>query len=90
MAKVLVTDPVSETTISILKDAGLEVESKFNLKEEELVSLAPNYDAFVIRSGVKITSKVIESGATGKLKIIGRAGVGVDNVDKEKAKELGI
>ncbi|MFA5126365.1 MAG: hydroxyacid dehydrogenase, partial [archaeon] len=42
------------------------------------------------RSGVKITSKVIESGATGKLKIIGRAGVGVDNVDKEKAKELGI
>lgn len=90
MGKVLITDPVSETTISILKDAGLEVESKFGLKEDELATLAPNYDAFVIRSGVKITKKILDSGASGKLKIVGRAGVGVDNVDKEAAKAVGI
>ncbi len=90
MAKVLVTDQVSETALDIMKKAGLEVEVKLNLKEDELTSIAPNYDAFVIRSGVKITAKVLESGAKGKLKVIGRAGVGVDNVDKETAKNLGI
>jgi D-3-phosphoglycerate dehydrogenase len=88
--KVLVTDPVSDTALGIMRRAGIEVEVKTGLKEDELISLAPNYDGFVIRSGVKITAKVLESGANGNLKIIGRAGVGVDNVDKEKAKELGI
>ena len=88
--KVLVTDQVSETALEILRKEGIEVEVKTGLKEDELVSLAPNYDGFIIRSGVKITARVLESGTKGKLKIIGRAGVGVDNVDKEKAKELGI
>jgi len=88
--KVLVTDQVSDTVISMLRDANLEVETKFNLKEDELATLAPNYDAFVIRSGVKITKKILQAGANGKLKIVGRAGVGVDNVDKEAAKEVGI
>jgi D-3-phosphoglycerate dehydrogenase len=90
MAKVLVTDQVSETALDIMKKAGLELEVKLNLKEDELTSIAPNFDAFVIRSGVKITAKVLEAGAKGKLKVIGRAGVGVDNVDKEVAKNLGI
>ncbi len=88
--KVLVTDQISEKAIDIMNNAGLEVETKLNLKENEIASLAPNYDAFVIRSGVKITKKILEAGATGRLKIIGRAGVGVDNVDKDSAKELGI
>jgi len=90
MAKVLVTDPISETALDIMKKAGLELDVKIGLKEDELSSIAGNYDAFVIRSGVKITAKVLEAGAKGKLKIIGRAGVGVDNVDKEAAKALGI
>ncbi|MFA6419647.1 MAG: hydroxyacid dehydrogenase [archaeon] len=90
MARVLVTDQVSETALEIIRKAGIELDVKLNLKEDELAALAPNYDGFVIRSGVKITAKVLEAGATGKLKIIGRAGVGVDNVDKESAKSLGI
>ena len=90
MAKVLVTDPISETALDIMKSAGLELDVKIGLKEDELTSLAPNYDAFVIRSGVKITAKILEAGAKGKLKVIGRAGVGVDNVDKESAKAQGI
>ena len=88
--KVLVTDTISETALEIMRKEGLELDIKLGLKEDELATIAPEYDAFVIRSGVKITTKVLESGATGKLKIIGRAGVGVDNVDKEKAKALGI
>ncbi|MFA6065231.1 MAG: hydroxyacid dehydrogenase [archaeon] len=90
MAKVLVTDQVSETALDIMKRAGLELDVKTGLKEDELSSIAGNYDAFVIRSGVKITAKVLEAGSKGKLKIIGRAGVGVDNVDKDSAKALGI
>ena len=88
--KILVADPVSETALSIMKDAGLQVEVRTGLKEDELAKLAPDYDAFVVRSGVKITKKVLEAGAKGKLKVVGRAGVGVDNIDKEAAKALGI
>jgi len=88
--KVLITDPISETALEIMKSSGLELEVKIGLKEDELAIIAPNYDAFVIRSGVKVTAKILEAGANGKLKVIGRAGVGVDNVDKESAKALGI
>ena len=88
--KVLITDEISASALEIMKSSGLELDVKVGLKEDELISLAPNYDAFVIRSGVKITAKILESGANGKLKIIGRAGVGVDNVDKDSAKALGI
>lgn len=90
MVRVLVTDEVSEKALELMKSEGIEVDVLLKKNEDELVTLAPNYDGFVIRSGVKITKKVLEAGASGKLKIIGRAGVGVDNVDKEVAKELGI
>jgi len=88
--KVLLCDSVSNTAMQIMTSAGIMVDAKFGLKEEELTKLAPEYDGFVVRSGVKITKKVLEAGAKGKLKIIGRAGVGVDNIDKETAKALGI
>ncbi|MFA7134204.1 MAG: hydroxyacid dehydrogenase [archaeon] len=90
MVRVLVTDEVSEKALELMKSEGIEVDVLLKKNEDELVTLAPNYDGFVIRSGVKITKKVLEAGANGKLKIIGRAGVGVDNVDKKAAKELGI
>ncbi|MEI7960860.1 MAG: hydroxyacid dehydrogenase [archaeon] len=88
--KVLLADPVSDTALEIMTSAGISVDSKFGLNEDELVKLAPEYDGMVVRSGVKITKKVLEAGAKGKLKIIGRAGVGVDNIDKDAAKVLGI
>ncbi|MEK6958618.1 MAG: hydroxyacid dehydrogenase [archaeon] len=88
--KILVTDPISETALDIMREAGLLLDVKIGLKEDELASIAADYDAFVIRSGVKITKKILEAGAKGKLKVIGRAGVGVDNVDKDAAKAVGI
>jgi D-3-phosphoglycerate dehydrogenase len=88
--KVLVTDKVSDNALEIMRKEGLKVEVIEKQNEDQLSSLAPNYDAFVIRSGVKITASVLQAGAKGKLKIIGRAGVGVDNVDKDAAKALEI
>ncbi|MFQ6062015.1 MAG: phosphoglycerate dehydrogenase [Methanosarcinales archaeon] len=85
--KVLVSDPLSEEGIEILKkEATVDLET--NLTQEELINKIKEYDALVIRSGTKVTKEVIESGK--KLKIIGRAGVGVDNIDIEAATKRGI
>ncbi|MDY0387808.1 MAG: phosphoglycerate dehydrogenase [Methanolobus sp.] len=85
--KVLVSDPLSEQGLTILQQ-HFTVDVLTGLSEEELVEKIPEYDALVIRSGTQVTRKVIE--AAGKLKIIGRAGVGVDNVDVVAATEKGI
>ncbi|WP_319507035.1 phosphoglycerate dehydrogenase [uncultured Methanolobus sp.] len=85
--KVLVSDPLSEQGLTILQQ-HFTVDVLTGLSEEELVEKIPEYDALVIRSGTQVTRKVIE--AADKLKIVGRAGVGVDNVDVEAATEKGI
>ncbi|WP_342304357.1 phosphoglycerate dehydrogenase [Methanolobus sp. ZRKC5] len=85
--KVLVSDPLSEQGLTILQQ-HFTVDVLTGLSEEELVEKIPEYDALVIRSGTQVTRKVIE--AADRLKIVGRAGVGVDNVDVEAATEKGI
>ncbi|TQD25400.1 phosphoglycerate dehydrogenase [Methanolobus vulcani] len=85
--KVLVSDPLSEQGLTILQQ-HFTVDVITKLSEEELVEKIPEYDALVIRSGTQVTRKVIE--AADKMKIVGRAGVGVDNVDVEAATEKGI
>ncbi|WP_407356867.1 phosphoglycerate dehydrogenase [Methanolobus sp. WCC5] len=85
--KVLVSDPLSEQGLTILQQ-HFTVDVLKGLSEEELVEKIPEYDALVIRSGTQVTRKVIE--AADRMKIIGRAGVGVDNVDVEAATEKGI
>ncbi|MCX6803091.1 MAG: hydroxyacid dehydrogenase [Candidatus Diapherotrites archaeon] len=87
---ILIADPISDTAVQILSSNGIKSSIKLGLKEEELIKLTPDYDGIIVRSRVKITKQVLESGARGKLKIVGRAGVGVDNIDKEAAKALGI
>jgi len=87
MPKVLVSDSIDQAGIDILSQVA-EVDIKTGLSPEELVAIAPNYDAWMIRSGTKITQAAIEAGD--KLKIIGRAGVGVDNVDVAAATRKGI
>jgi D-3-phosphoglycerate dehydrogenase len=88
-ARVLVSDTLSEAGLGVLKGApGLEVVYKPGLKEAELAEAIPGFDALVIRSGSKVTSKVIE--ASKGLKVIGRAGIGVDNVDVPAASHRGI
>ena len=87
--KVLISDPIAEDGIKILKEAGLEVVVKTGLSKEELISeLQKDVDAIIIRSATKMTSDVIE--AAPKLKLIARAGTGLDNVDIEAANRRGI
>lgn len=85
--KVLVSDPISQNGIDIMKKAGLEVEVK-KLSSEDLIKEIKGYDALVIRSATKVTAEVIN--AADKLKVIGRAGSGLDNVDKISASKRGI
>ncbi len=86
--RVLISDPVAQEGIKILEDSGLEVVVNTELSEEALCREIKNYDALVVRSGTQVTSRVIQSGT--RLKIIGRAGVGVDNVDIPTATNRGI
>ncbi|MBP0021891.1 MAG: phosphoglycerate dehydrogenase [Cyanobacteria bacterium SBLK] len=87
MAKVLVSDPIDQAGIEILSQVA-QVDVKTKLPLEELISIIPEYDALMVRSGTKATQEVIEAGK--QLKIIGRAGVGVDNIDIPAATRRGI
>ncbi|HDI45917.1 MAG TPA: phosphoglycerate dehydrogenase [Candidatus Omnitrophica bacterium] len=86
--KVLISDNLSPEGIEILKSAGFEVVVKTGLKPQELAEEIKSYDGIIIRSGTKLTSEVIQ--AADKLKVIGRAGVGLDNVDLGTATKKGI
>ncbi|MFA5332455.1 MAG: phosphoglycerate dehydrogenase [Methanoregula sp.] len=86
-ARVLVSDPLAEEGLAILKEA-CTVDVKTDLKEDELCGVIGEYDALIVRSGTQVTAKVLEAGK--KLKFVGRAGVGVDNVDVEAATKKGV
>ena len=87
--KVLVTDHISKEGIKKLREFA-EVDIELELSKEELKEHIASYDALIVRSGTKVTKEIIEAGGGGKLKVIGRAGVGVDNIDVETATEKGI
>jgi D-3-phosphoglycerate dehydrogenase / 2-oxoglutarate reductase len=87
MLKVLVSDPIDQAGIDILSQVA-QVDVKTNLSPEELVTAIAPYDALMIRSGTRVTQAIIDAGT--QLKIIGRAGVGVDNVDVPAATKRGI
>ena len=77
--KVLIADPIAEAGIEELKsDPALDVDVRIGIKEDELLNDAALYEAIIVRSQTKITEEVIE--AAENLKIVGRAGVGVDNI----------
>ena len=86
--KVLISDNISSKCIDILKNAGLEVDIKVGLKPEELKACIGDYHGLVIRSATKVTSEILD--AAENLKVIGRAGSGLDNVDKTAATKKGI
>jgi len=87
MPKVLVADPIAPEGIEILKTVA-EVDVKTGLPKEELAAIIGDYDALAVRSETKVTADIIAKAT--KLKIIGRAGVGVDNIDVEAATNRGI
>ena len=87
MMKVLVADPVSDEGIDILRSHA-KVDIKVGLKPEELISVIGDYEALVVRSQTEVSAAIIEAGK--KLQVIGRAGVGVDNIDVDEATRRGI
>src|SRR6476620_9554613 len=90
MPRVLVSDKLSETAVQIFRDRGIEVDYLPDLGKDKdaLLAAIPAYDGLAIRSATKVSPKLIE--AAPKLKVIGRAGIGVDNVDIPAASQRGI
>ncbi len=86
--KVLITDPIAKEGIDIFKQAGLEVEEKLGLSPEELLGALKGVNALVIRSNTKVTQEVVD--AATDLKVVGRAGTGLDNVDIPACNKRGI
>jgi len=86
--RILISDNIQEQAIKLFRDNGFEVVENFSITQEELKEEIENFDAIVIRSRTKLTAEVLNNAKN--LKAIGRAGVGLDNVDLEKAEELKI
>jgi D-3-phosphoglycerate dehydrogenase len=87
--KVLIADPISERGVEELsRDGALAVSLQTKLSETKLIEIIPEFSALVVRSETKVTAKVLTAGA--RLRVIGRAGVGVDNVDVETATRRGV
>lgn len=87
--KVLVTDKSAEEALQLLKDAGHEVIFD-EMDHNTLLSEIGKYDALMVRGKTKVVTEIVTAGSKGNLKVIGRAGIGVDNVDIETAGKLGI
>ena len=85
--KILITDGLDESGQSILR-ASADVDDRKDISADDLLKAIPEYDALIVRGRTKVTASVIE--AASRLKVIGRAGVGVDNIDLEAAKKYNI
>ena len=85
---ILVSDSLSPKGVEVLERAGFSVAVKTKLSKEELLKEIGNYEALIVRSSTKVTKEVIEAG--NRLRIVGRAGTGLDNVDTEAATRRGI
>jgi len=88
MVKVLISDSMSPRAKEIFANRGLEVDVKVGISEEELVACIGDYDGLAVRSATKVTQKVFA--AAKNLKVVGRAGIGVDNVDLDTATANGV
>jgi len=87
--RVLIADKLSPAAAQIFKDRGIETDIKVGLERDQLVEIIGHYDGLAVRSATKVTEKVIGA-ANGRLKVIGRAGIGVDNIDVTAATSKGI
>ena len=88
MPKVLISDQMDPNAAQIFRQNGVEVDERPGLSKEELKAIIADYDGLAIRSATKVTADLLE--AATNLKVIGRAGIGVDNVDVPAATERGI
>lgn len=88
MTRILIADPLEESGLSILRATGADVRVVAAEERSRLPELVADVDALVVRSATKVTKALLE--AAGKLRVVGRAGVGVDNVDVDAATERGV
>src|SRR5262252_735786 len=88
MPKVLIADKLSPAAVAIFKERGVETEVITDLKKDELIRIVGEYDGIAVRSATKVTADVLR--AAKKLKVVGRAGIGVDNVDIPAATASGV
>ena len=87
MLKVLISDPIDEEGVKILSDAGFIVDNQPGLDKSKLASIINQYDVLIVRGRTKVDSSILRDST---LKIVGRAGVGLDNIDLQAAKEKGV
>jgi len=88
MPRVLIADKLSPAALGIFHDRGVEADMKTGLSEDELVAIVGDYDGLAVRSAVKVTARVLE--AASRLRVVGRAGIGVDNIDVPAATSRGV
>ena len=88
MPKVLISDDLSPRAVEIFRERGVDVDMKVGLKPDELKAIIGDYDGLAIRSATKVTKEILE--AAHALKVVGRAGIGVDNVDIPAATARGV
>jgi D-3-phosphoglycerate dehydrogenase / 2-oxoglutarate reductase len=88
MPKVLIADQLSPAAVAIFKERGVEAETKTGLSKDELLKIIGDYDGLAVRSATKVNAEVLK--AAKRLKVIGRAGIGVDNIDVPAATAAGI
>ena len=88
MPKVLISDSLSPRAVEIFRERGVEVDIKTGLKPDELKAIIGEYDGLAIRSATKVTEDVLATAS--RLKVVGRAGIGVDNVDIPAATSRGV
>jgi len=86
--KILICDRIADEGIKLMEEKGYEVTRAWNLPKTELPTIVGEYDALIVRSATKVNADLIANAK--KLKVIGRAGEGLDNIDLEKAREMGI
>ena len=88
MPKVLISDDLSPQAVEIFKNRGIEVDMKVGMKPDELIACIGEYDGLAVRSATKVTPEVLA--AASNLKVVGRAGIGVDNINIEAASANGV
>lgn len=88
MVKILISDSMSPRAAEIFTNRGIEVDVKTGLSKEELITCIGDYDGLAVRSATKVTAKIL--GAAENLKVVGRAGIGVDNIDLDAATSSGV
>src|SRR6185295_6961085 len=86
--RVLIADQLSPAAVASFQERGVETDVKAGLSKEELERIIPDYDGLAVRSATKVTEKVLA--AASRLKVVGRAGIGVDNIDVKAATAKGI